>query len=242
MIDKVKINTTQNVNLNLKIAGIGERLIALIIDYFILAAISIITNLIIRFFYEYKNNDTLIIVISIVSFFVFLYHFFLEALMSGQTIGKRVQKIQVMHKSGREASVLNYFIRNLIRPIDMIYGIGALIMLLNKNSLRIGDFAAGTIVVKKDEITKLTDLTIPTQNTSYVPVFDKINVIKLNENDIEIINRVVNRPTIQMNWNLVEKTANRIKQKTNIKKTNLKNLKFLHQIVNDYNHYNLYEY
>ncbi len=81
---------------------------------------------------------------------MFFYYVYFEAKWQGQTPGKRVAQIRVIDQSGQPVSFGAVFIRNLMRVIDQGLGcIGLLSMLIDKNERRLGDLAAGTLVIRE---------------------------------------------------------------------------------------------
>lgn len=234
---KFKINTSQNVNIELKIAGVGDRLVALIIDSLILMGISIFLMMLVAAIEV--NETTQIIIFSIYGFIMLLYHFFLEWLFKGQTIGKKYRKIKVIHKSGVEASVFQLLIRNLVRLVDSIYGLGLLVVFISKKSQRLGDLAAGTIVVKTSDETNLNDTAFVELDTNYEPTFRKLEILRLNEKDMEMIKEIIDRPSENMNWKLVGLLAENITKKSEIEQGSLHSLEFLQKVLNDFQYYSL---
>jgi uncharacterized RDD family membrane protein YckC len=80
------------------------------------------------------------------------YFMFWEILWSGQTPGKRLVGVRVIRENGYPLRPVDAVIRNLVRIVDWLpsfYGVGMLVMLLNRRSRRLGDFASGTIVVRE---------------------------------------------------------------------------------------------
>jgi uncharacterized RDD family membrane protein YckC len=161
--------TPENVALRYEIAGIGSRFLALLIDSFLQAAV------ILGIYYglELLGIDSSEVEIPISSFsislltgllllgvffVIFGYHFFFELTMNGQTIGKKITRIRVRQEGGYAPGFWNILLRNLIRPIDFFpsfYGLGFVAMFLSKKAKRLGDYAAGTIVVKELPTAKL---------------------------------------------------------------------------------------
>ena len=93
-------------------------------------------------------------VIAILIFLIFVvqfgYYGFFEAIWNGQTPGKRWTHLRVMQDSGRPISVYDAVLRNLLRIVDWLptlYAIGIVAILISREKKRIGDFAAGTVVV-----------------------------------------------------------------------------------------------
>ncbi len=78
------------------------------------------------------------------------YFLIFEALWSGQTPGKRQQKLRVIRTNGQPVGWLESSIRNIIRAVDIFLGfypVGLIVMFLSKNNQRCGDYAAGTVVI-----------------------------------------------------------------------------------------------
>jgi uncharacterized RDD family membrane protein YckC len=84
----------------------------------------------------------------------FLYHPVLEIAMHGRTPGKRMAGIRIVAKDGSSASSGAILLRNIFRLIDSLpifYVLGILVCLFNKQHLRIGDMAAGTVLVYEEK-------------------------------------------------------------------------------------------
>ena len=78
------------------------------------------------------------------------YFAFFEIIWSGRTPGKRLAHVRVVKESGRAMTAYDAIARNVLRAVDFLpvmYGVGVLVMMLNRQSRRIGDYVAGTIVV-----------------------------------------------------------------------------------------------
>jgi uncharacterized RDD family membrane protein YckC len=79
------------------------------------------------------------------------YGMILEWRWRGQTIGKRLLRLRVVDESGLRLRFSQVAVRNLLRPVDMVpayYGVGGLAALLGAKAQRLGDLAAGTVVVR----------------------------------------------------------------------------------------------
>jgi uncharacterized RDD family membrane protein YckC len=89
------------------------------------------------------------------------YYILFEWLWNGQSPGKRVARTRVMRVDGSPVGVTDVVVRNLVRIIDFLpfgYGIGLLTMVSNRQARRLGDFAAGTLVVRERGEIDLRDL------------------------------------------------------------------------------------
>lgn len=82
------------------------------------------------------------------TFALWFWNAALEAYWGGRTIGKAILGLKVLTVSGRPIGRGQAFLRNILRFVDLILGpVGVLIMGMNERMARLGDLAAGTIVV-----------------------------------------------------------------------------------------------
>ncbi len=232
---KFNINTSQNVNIELKIAGVGDRVMAILIDFIIVFGTGVLLSTVM--FFAQASQNTNIIIFSLYSFLAFLYHFFMEWWFKGQSIGKRYKNIKVIHKDGMDASVFQLLIRNLIRIIDSIYGLGLLVIFLSKKSQRLGDLAAGTLVVKKSDQVHFEETAFVEIDEEYTPTFSKLEMFRLTEQDMEMIKEVIERESEKINWKLIGLLAGKIKEKAGIENQELKSLSLLQTILKDFQYY-----
>jgi hypothetical protein len=82
------------------------------------------------------------------------YPVLFEVLREGATPGKKVFGIKVINANGTPVDISASLIRNLLRAVDFLplaYGFGFISMLLNHNFQRLGDLAAGTLVIYHDQ-------------------------------------------------------------------------------------------
>jgi len=86
---------------------------------------------------------------------LFGYYTFFELILNGQTPGKRALRLRVIRDDGTPALPLDIVVRNLVRIVDAlpgVYVVGGLAAMFSAQHRRLGDMAAGTIVVKEGEI------------------------------------------------------------------------------------------
>src|ERR1051325_4927825 len=162
-MDQLQIDTPEQIALELPLAGIGSRFLALVIDTLIQFVIYIIGAVVIglaaagTFVFNWVPKSMAPAAFILLIFSVYWGYFALfEILWKGQTPGKRYAGIRVMKDSGRPANAFEAITRNLMRAVDSLpgfYGVGLVTMMLNKQSRRLGDFVAGTIVVH-EKLTK----------------------------------------------------------------------------------------
>jgi uncharacterized RDD family membrane protein YckC len=160
--DQLNIETPELVSIELPLAGIGSRFIAILVDSLILGAASLLLVFLAVFVIASLaavglNSATWGIGILILIFFLLNWGYFalFEAFNNGRTLGKRVAKIRVIHQSGRGINFVEALARNLVRFIDYLpgfYGVGIVAMFLSRRSQRLGDMVAGTLVVREREV------------------------------------------------------------------------------------------
>ena len=155
------VETPENVTFQYAVAGIGSRFLAATVDTLLILIFQVALML---FLFAYidmvsvlPNSDSLrsfgLAMWGMMSFLFFWgYYITFEHFWNGQTPGKRWVKVRVVREGGRPITFVAAFIRNLVRIIDFLpglYGFGVLVMFIDTRSRRLGDFAAGTIVVKE---------------------------------------------------------------------------------------------
>lgn len=159
--DKVTIPTPEGVEVELTLAGIGSRFVAALIDTLIKTAILI--ALIIALFGiaglsglgEGGGSGTYLglALFFVLSFLiVFGYDVLFETLASGRTPGKRWTGLRVVKVGGSPVGFMASAIRNLLRIIDSLpgaYGVGMISVGVTRLNQRLGDIAAGTVVVRE---------------------------------------------------------------------------------------------
>ena len=142
--------TPEAIPIVLDVAGIGSRTIAMIVD----ALIQIVAFFAIAWLVEVSGVDQNVGgVIFLVTVFVLVWGYFivLEGLWGGRTPGKAAAKIRVVRADGRPVTWTQVTIRNLLRIVDFLpfyYVLGGVLVVLTKRSQRLGDLAAGTVVVR----------------------------------------------------------------------------------------------
>lgn len=174
MNDQLSIETPEQIDISFQKAGIGSRFYAALIDTSLLALILFVGYYVNRNFIT-ELGDTLGnwlgAIGGILVFALFWgYYMVFEVTSNGQTLGKRALGLRVIKDGGYPIGFADSAIRNLVRVVDFLpffYGAGLLTMLINGNWKRLGDLAAGTLVVKMAR----TDLK-PAGESAYVPVID----------------------------------------------------------------------
>jgi uncharacterized RDD family membrane protein YckC len=149
---EMAVVTPESVSFSYEVAGIGSRFLALLLDHLlegcVLTAISLAV-----YFAGFKADGWLarLLVVGGMLFFYLGYFVFFEILWDGRSPGKRLMKLRVIRDGGYGLTALESVLRNLLRVIDFMpfaYFIGVIAMILSAKSRRLGDYVAGTVVVK----------------------------------------------------------------------------------------------
>jgi uncharacterized RDD family membrane protein YckC len=155
--DKLTIETPEQTALEFPLAGIGSRFLALAADTLLQMAVFWVLIMIVAIFASFtslfsgsRGLWTFAILFLIAFSIQFGYFAFFEALWNGQTPGKRWTHLRVIKDSGRPISAYDAILRNLIRIVDYLptlYATGVITMLISSENKRVGDYAAGTVVI-----------------------------------------------------------------------------------------------
>jgi len=169
--DVLEIDTPENVTFDYDVAGIGSRFLAALMDTALIMLLQAVLFgsffLLAKFVFnmDILNGDFAswaLAILGIISFiFLWGYYLFFEILWNGQSPGKRMVGIRVIRVDGTPITASESMIRNLVRIIDLLptaYGVGVVTMFINSNSRRVGDLAAGTIVVHDRQVDGFGDL------------------------------------------------------------------------------------
>ncbi|RED47434.1 RDD family protein [Seonamhaeicola aphaedonensis] len=235
-MSELQINTTQNVKINFITAGIGERILAFIIDWAIKIGYMLILSWTVG---AYDNMDewSQIAINTVLSFPVMFYTVTLESLLNGQTIGKKALKIKVVKIDGFQASLSDYVVRWFFRIVDIyLFFLGFFVIIFSKKSQRIGDMAAGTGVINLRDSVSIKHTILENLKADYVPTYP--NVIKLSDNDARIIKDTFTTAKLAKDYQTLIKLRKKIVEVVGIKEIKQKtDIEFIDVILKDYNYY-----
>src|SRR5437763_5315981 len=158
------VATPERVAFEYRAAGPGSRFVAQVIDLLVLLVVMAIVIAAASAFADLTGQNGLAFLLGLLIAFVIVVGYFwtMEALWSGKTLGKFVMGLRVVGDLGEPLSFTAASIRNLVRIVDFLpffYGLGLVVLFVNGRGKRLGDLAAGTIVVRDREAVTLRDLT-----------------------------------------------------------------------------------
>lgn len=235
----IRITTSQNIDIDYEVAGLGERVLARLIDMVIfilvfilgvfLASISVLVN---------SSGLGFIISVSIYAALLVFYDLICEIFMNGQSIGKRIMKIKVISLDGGRPTVSQYLMRWLFRIIDFGVGGGVCAIIcvaVTEKHQRLGDVVAGTTLVRTEPRTHIDNVVFVPETDNYEPVFKEAGT--LSESDVTLIQDVINTYVKTRNAYVVQNMAIRIRNHLSITQpAEMNDMKFLQTIIKDYSH------
>jgi uncharacterized RDD family membrane protein YckC len=155
--DQLSIDTPELVSLQFPLAGVGSRGLALLLDLLIQAVavmiLVILSVILVPSLGRFSSTASkwVIAAFIFVPFSLYWGYFTLfEAFGHGQTPGKSITGIRVIQQTGRPIGLFESMVRNLIRVIDWLpgfYGVGVVSIFVTRRQQRLGDLAAGTLVI-----------------------------------------------------------------------------------------------
>jgi uncharacterized RDD family membrane protein YckC len=164
----VKLVTPESVELEFILAGIGSRTLAMLVDYGIIFIGGLLFWVVFGFFsyqllryleqtaIDYSGLPLWLLAVGMLLSFIFTTGYFagFEVLRQGQTPGKRWANIRVVRDDGRPVGLAQAVLRSLLQPIDFLLFLGAFMIVWGKREKRIGDWAAGTLVIQENRAGK----------------------------------------------------------------------------------------
>lgn len=213
MTREITVITPENVTITYEMAGLGSRALAQLLDLIVqglmflclfvvfwLVFIGILSSRrdspLISFIYDFSFA---IIIIS--AFLIFVgYFIYFEGFKNGQTPGKRWTKLRVVREEGVPIDLSNAAVRNLIRLVEFALGfyiISIISIIFSPKYKRLGDYAAGTIVVKERvtapsaPVAQKITRTAPPASSNEAELARKIGL--LTKDELEAVRRFANR-------------------------------------------------
>ncbi|APQ16340.1 RDD family protein [Maribacter hydrothermalis] len=237
-MNNLQINTTQNVNLNYTIVSIGERIGAFFIDAFILYLYSILVNLIgdaIGFIYD--DGWTQRGLVALIFLPAMFYSLLMHIIFNGRTVGKMLLKIRVVKLDGSPVNWSSYLIRWMLRLVDIwlfVGSIGILTILFSEKRQRLGDAAAGTVVISTKNKTKISHTILEEVEDTYVPQFTNVTI--LTDKDVRLIKETFGIAKNSNDFKTMKALRNKV---DSILQSNseLYDVNYLETVLKDYNYF-----
>jgi uncharacterized RDD family membrane protein YckC len=237
-MSNLAINTAQNVNLDYKLIGVGERFVAFLVDGLILLTYMMIMENLVELSTIFDTDSwTKRGFLGLFMLPAFFYSVLCHIMFSGQTVGKMIMKIKVVRVDGAPTQWYNLLVRWMLRIVDIwlfFASIGVLSILLSDKKQRIGDAAAGTVVISVKQKHKITSTILEDIDIDYEPVF--INVTQLSDKDVRIIKETFKISQKNRDYKTLKLLRNKVSEVLKVDST-LYDIEFLKTILKDYNYY-----
>ena len=239
----IKITTSQNIDIDYQVAGLGDRIVARLIDYGIFMALYIACFIVFGIVMGVSNDYTstgvnigIFILIAIWLGLCVLYDLLCEIFLNGQSFGKRGMKIKVISLNGARPTVGQYLLRWIFRLFD--FGItggscAIICVALSDKKQRLGDMVAGTTLISLAPKTGFNDLVFSPPAADYEPVYSQVS--QLTDKDIVLIHDVIRNFNHTRNSDLVYRLAMRLKAFLKVTyPREINEYQFLEIVLNDY--------
>jgi uncharacterized RDD family membrane protein YckC len=161
--DELVVATPELVTFGYQLAGPGSRFLAQLIDFPLQVAILLLGIFAGVSAGALVGNGTLALAGALILAFIIIWGYYpiSEAAWSGKTVGKYAFGLRVVGDQGEPVQLSQALIRNLVRIVDFLpffYGIGIIALFWNGHGKRLGDLAAGTVVVRERAPIRLSQL------------------------------------------------------------------------------------
>lgn len=202
--DFLSIDTPENVVFGYEIAGLGSRFMAAMVDTLLIVVLQGVVQSVLVAVLSSVGDLAASIIAGIFIFLIFLflwgYYIYFEISWNGQTPGKRWVGLRTIRADGTPAGTGELIIRNLVRLVDFLpvaYGVGVVAMFVHPQARRLGDLAAGTLVVYDRKPVSLENVVARPRRTylkgDISPEMAEWPLEKLSRRDLSVIEAYLQR-------------------------------------------------
>ncbi len=234
---KIQLQTAQNIIIDQNLAGIRQRILAVILDMLFLGLFYYLLLLILSktaFF----NKFSVWSFMSVLMLPYFLYYPLFQYWNNGQSFGKQIMRIRIVKTDNSHPRLGDFLIRWVLRlfEVNMIPGLALIVMLFSDKKQRLGDLAANTVVVKDQILASLDRSIFEELSQDYQPVFPSVK--QFNDRDIQKIKTILQEARVKENKKILKALVHKIEKILQIEKPkDWSYSKFIDQIIKDYNYY-----
>lgn len=263
----IKIPTNFNIDLEFEVPEFFRRILALFIDTILLIfyykiSVAVLTSIAQNMDNRLQENWMNLHWASIFAILgpIFFYHFAMEILLNGQSLGKKIMQLRVVNENGGRAGVSQLFIRWILRDIWflllLLMGLGKIysgentqaiilvfsvtgffitdiiLVVASKKGQRLGDLMAKTILIRTQTKGDIEDTVFIEVADSYVPSYPQI--MQLSDRDINSIKNILDTARRKGDYHMAESAASKIKAHLKIE-SGMPPFDFLDLLLKDYN-------
>lgn len=250
----IQITTPFNIDIEFEVAELHKRLLAYLIDCGILFIYFLSMLYLLIGGFELREAELGFVILVLLLPMLF-YTFMAELFLNGQTAGKKIMKIKVVSLDGGEATLGQYLLRSFLRfyewgtIIFMVFYFSApaalmvlflagftsiIIIVVTPKNQRLGDLAAGTVVVNTTSKMSVEDTVFMQVNQAdYKVMFPE--VMRLSDRDINTIKTVLTQAAKRNNYDMCNRVASKVQEVLKIE-TSMYADQFLEKLLEDYNY------
>lgn len=228
-----KFITSQNIEIDLELASVGDRIGAFLIDFLIMIAYFLLMLLLVSG--VGGGEFTIFILCTPILFYSLIFEIFGE----GQSPGKRARDIKVVKLDGSSPTLASYLLRWMFRLLDIyiLYGCaGVVSMIATQNTQRLGDMVAGTAVIKVRKVGTAEAFRVAAPD--YKVVFPSVRM--LTDDQVDLMKKALSMFREHQNTEVIEQLSIKLKEKLAVQ-TDMGHLEFLQTIVKDHEHMSLHD-
>ena len=237
-MDNFQIETAQNISIQQQVAGIGDRILAYIIDVVLLIGYWIVSLFLVSAFgLESNSGGSINIYFMIIGIPSFLYFLLFEGFWDGRTPGKSAIGLRVVKTDGSKPGFGSYFVRWIMRIIDITMtsgGVAVFTILLNGKGQRLGDIAAGTTVINERKRVNLGQTLLEEIPDDYVPKYPQVTVF--SDADVQKIKTVYSKAKKDSKHNVIIKLSDKLAKTMQVVPEETPFV-FVDRVLKDYNYY-----
>ncbi len=234
-MDNFQIETAQNVSIQQNVAGIGERILAYLIDLLIFMAYFIVILFVIGALdIDMGDQRAFWLILGMP---LFLYFLLWETFWDGKTPGKAAIKIKVVRLDGSRPAFSNYLIRWLLRLLDITLasgGVAVVAILLNGRGQRLGDMAAGTTVISERQRVQFSQTILVDIPEDYSPMYPQVTVF--SDAEMRTIKTLYSEARRDADHNVILQLSKKVSAIMDVTPQE-KPLHFVDRVIADYNYY-----
>lgn len=216
----VVVHSPEHVAIHLIAAGFGRRFAAFLIDLLLIVGLTSLISMVTRLLPDAVST---ILTTTLGFLITWGYHVYFEVARSGQSLGKRLLSLRVVDARGLPIDLRQSLVRNVVRALDMmpLGGIGVASCLLDRHRRRLGDLAAGTLVVEERQppVVDLAALQALRQNSLDIPRIRRqvANRVSLEEREF-LLALVMRAPQLdeRARFELFENVGDRYRERLGI--------------------------
>lgn len=233
----IEILTTQNVTINYEVAEVKDRIFSSFIDILVM----IVGLAVLRLAFTASG----MIAPTYFNYFIllpilFFYHLIFEIMFDGQSPGKKLLGLKVVKLTGTEPSLNDYLMRWALRPVDILFSLGSIgVMLISSSEKgqRLGDIVANTTIIKTNPSQNiiLDDILNIRSLENYQPVY--ANIREFNEQEMLLLKEVMDKSIKYQNNahnEALDEAINMVKLRLDLSNTPSDKIGFIRTLIKDY--------